>query len=187
LLLELGQLGLSGVPQGSVLGPVLFVCYVNDMPELVKSLIYLYANDAKIARAIETDSDVVVLQQDLDALDEWTNDWQMKFNATKCKHMRVGNRNRIESSYSVGQNSSKMLDIIDEEKDLGIWTDSELKSSRHISHAVAKSNQMLGLIKRSFVHKDNQSMKLLYTALVRPHLECGQWCGILHIRKINIC
>ena len=99
---------------------------------------------------------------------------KMKFNAGKCKVMHVGNRNRIESSYSVGQDSrSKVLDIIDEEKDLGICFDTELKFSRHISQAVAKSNQMLGLIKRSFVYKDIQAMKLLYTALVRPHLEYG--------------
>ena len=70
------SLVISGVPQGSVLGPVLFVCYVNDMPELVKSMIYLYADDAKLARHIKTDSDVVELQQDLDALEIWAHEWQ---------------------------------------------------------------------------------------------------------------
>ena len=65
------------------------------------------------------------------------------------------------------------MSITNEEKDLGVWFDTGLKFSSHISHAVAKSNQLLGLIKRSFVYKDIQSVKLLYTALVRPHLEYG--------------
>jgi len=80
----------SGVPQGSVLGPVLFVCYINGMPEVTKSMIYLYADDAKIARHIVADSDRDVLQQDLDELGMWAKEWQMKFNANKCKVMHIG-------------------------------------------------------------------------------------------------
>ena len=97
-----------------------------------------------------------------------------KFNANKCNVMHIGNKDSAETPYSVGQGiRSKKLSITNEEKDLGVWFDTGLKFSSHISHAVAKSNQLLGLIKRSFVYKDIQSGKLLYTALVRPHLEYG--------------
>ena len=98
----------------------------------------------------------------------------MKFNANKCKVMYVGNKDCAETPYSVGQGiRSEKLSITNEEKDLGVWFDTGQKFSCHISHAVAKTNQLLGLIKRSFVYKDIQSVKLLYTALVRPHLEYG--------------
>jgi len=79
------------VPQESVLGPVLFVCYINDMPEVVKSMIYLCAGDGL---QIVNDSDKFVLQQDLDELEKWAKKWQIKFNATKCKVMHIGNKDR---------------------------------------------------------------------------------------------
>jgi len=94
----------------------------------------------------------------------------MKFNANKCKVVHIGNKESTESPYSVGQGiRSEKLGITNEEKDF--WFDTGLKFSSHISHAVAKGNQTLGFIKRSFVYKNIQSVKLLYTALVRPHLE----------------
>ena len=124
----------SGVPQGSVLGPVLFVCYINDMPEVVKSMIYLYADDAKIGRQIVNDSDKDVLQLDLDELEKWAKKWQMKFNPNKCKVMHIGNKDSTETPYSVGQGiSSEKLSITNEEKYLGVWFDTGLKFSSHIS------------------------------------------------------
>jgi len=118
----------SGVPQGSVLGPVLFVCYINDMPEVV------YADDAKIGRQIVNDSDKDVLQQDLDELEKWAKKWQMKFNANKCKVMHIGNKDSTETPYSVGQGiRSEKLSITNEEKDLGVWFDTGLKFSSHQS------------------------------------------------------
>ena len=100
--------------------------YSADMPEVVKSMIYLYADDAKIGRQIVNDSDKDVLQQDLDELKKWAKKWQMKFNANKCKVMHIGKDN-TETPYSVVQGiRSEKLSITNEEKDLGVWCDTGL-------------------------------------------------------------
>ena len=83
---------LSGVPQGSVLGPVLFVCYINDMPDLIKSFIYLYADDAKLLSRVCDEGDRAHLQSDLDTLMEWSKNWQLRFNPDKCKVMHFGKK-----------------------------------------------------------------------------------------------
>ena len=74
----------SGVPQGSVLGQILFLTYINDMPESVSSRYCLSADDSIIYREVTTESDCVSLQQDLDKLEQWENTWGMKFNPSKC-------------------------------------------------------------------------------------------------------
>ena len=85
---------LSGVPQGSVLGPLLFVCYINDMPDMITSFIYMYADDAKILNSVSGDVDQASLQSDLDTLTEWSKEWQLTFNVNKCKVMHIGRNNR---------------------------------------------------------------------------------------------
>ena len=82
---------ISGIPQGSVLGPLLFVLFINDLPETIQNNtdIYLFADDTKIFRAIYNDDDYQKLQEDLDSLYSWTNDSLLKFHPQKCKHMRV--------------------------------------------------------------------------------------------------
>jgi len=162
---------LSGVPQGSVLGPLLFICYINDMPETVSSFIYMYADDTKVVREVTSVTDCEELQSDLDSIQHWSQMWQLKFNSDKCKIMHLGHgRNRAE--YTMNENGvSVPLEVISEEKDLGVWVDNKLKFSAHVGHAVAKGNQILGLIKRSFVYRDSDVIKRLFTAQVRPHLE----------------
>ena len=162
---------LSGVPQGSVLGPVLFICYINDMPNIVSSFIYMYADDTKICREMNNTRDSIELQTDLNNIQKWSEQWQMKFNSAKCKVMHFGHANG-QSKYTMKDNGSEVsLESTSEEKDLGVWIDDKLKFTSHIGHAVAKSNQILGLIKRSFVYRDTEIIKRLFTALVRPHLE----------------
>jgi len=161
---------LSGVPQGSVLGPILFVCFINDMPDVVESFVYMYADDSKIFRKVDFIYEAESLQRDLDSLQEWECKWQLRFNVNKCKVMHFGGSRNSHVKYFM---KGSALQETTEEKDLGIWINNDLKFSTHVAKAVSKANQILGLIRRSFTHIDCQLMKLLFTALVRPHLEYG--------------
>ena len=78
---------LSGVPQGSVLGPLFFLLYINDLPRHVSSKVNLYADDTLLYRIINTPNDISILQEDLDSLSQWAHKWQMIFNAFKCVHL----------------------------------------------------------------------------------------------------
>jgi len=123
---------------------------------------------------ITNDSDSSHLQKDLHALDGWGSKRQMRFNPKKYKLIMLGVT--TIGTHTVRMNDATVtLSDTKEEKDLGVWVDSELKFSGHwhVNRAVIKGNKMLGLIKRSFVHKDRHMVKLLYMALVRPHLEYG--------------
>ena len=162
---------LSGVPQGSVLGPVLFICYINDMPDTVLSFIYMYADDTKIGRPVVTAEGSKKLQADLHCIQQWSEKWHLKFNSTKCKVIHFGHNNSKATYTMMNDKVDVPLEHSIEEKDLGVWTDNKLKFAGHVGHIVAKGGQLLGLIKRSFVHRDMDVMKTLYTALVRPHLE----------------
>lgn len=163
----------SGVPQGSVLGPVLFVCYINDMPETISSMIYMYADDTKIAGRVDNEEEVKILQSDLDKLVDWSQTWQMKFNVQKCKVMHIGNRNSKADYKMANSQGERALAETTEEKDLGVWVTKDMKSAVAVAHAASKANQLLGLIKRCFSYLDIHLVKQLYTVMIRPHLEYG--------------
>ena len=89
----------SGIPQGSVLGSLLFVCYVNDMPENITSTAYMFADDTKVYRNIKTHIDREVLQSGLSRLEDWSRKWQLRFNADKCKVLHIGRDNEHYAYY----------------------------------------------------------------------------------------
>ncbi len=91
---------LSGVPQGSVLGPVLFVLYINDLPAHVDSGVKMFADDTKVYRQVSTVEDCEALQKDINELENWSNTWQMRFHPQKCKVLRVG-KNHPEFTYQM--------------------------------------------------------------------------------------
>ena len=160
---------LSGIPQGSVLGPTLFVCFINDLPTVVTSTIQIFADDTKIYRALQDPDDQRILQRDLDALKRWSETWQLHFNDNKCKVLHLGNQNP-QYTYHMGENSLETTSL---EKDLGIHMDEDLKFHHHVRLSVNKANKILGLIRRTFSNLDEKSLPLLYKSLVRPHLEYG--------------
>lgn len=175
----------SGVPQGSVLGPVLFVCYINDLPETITSFLYMYADDTKVFRKVNCDSDREALQRDLNQLDEWAKSWQLSFNVEKCKVMHFGGQNSMNYEYTMTTADGRTSTLLEtkEEKDLGVWVDNSLKPANHVAHAVKKANQILGLIRRTFTYMDSKLMKQLFTALVRPHLEYGNVVWHPYLKK----
>lgn len=163
----------SGVPQGSVLGPVLFVAFINDLPDVVSSICKMYADDTKVYRQVVTDEDREKLQKDLDELVKWADKWQLRFNAEKCKVLHLGSKNS-NFQYSMkkhGSDENVTLEATSLEKDLGVNVDQELKFSKHTEIQVNKANRILGLVRRSYEYLDCESMKHLFCALVRPHLE----------------
>jgi hypothetical protein len=163
----------SGVPQGSVLGPLLFVIYINDMPEVVKHLIKLFADDSKLVATIRNVRDLETLQKDLDALTEWSKTWKMLFNVDKCKIMefsRSGKRKYQDTEFLMGD-PRKALIHIDTERDLGVTLSSSLKFSKHINIQANKATGILGQLRRTFRHWNIDTFKTLYCAFVRPHLE----------------
>ena len=88
----------SGIPQGSVLGPILFVIYINDLPDTVESDSYLFADDTKIFRIIKGEDYKEILQDDFTKLEEWSGKWLLKFHPEKCKHMKISKSKNEETN-----------------------------------------------------------------------------------------
>ena len=159
----------SGVPQGSVLGPLLFSIFINDLPSVVQSELVLFADDAKIYRTIQSDDDYLQLQQDLDNLFLWSCEWQLCFNVDKCKVLHIGS-NQHYRQYRLG---GDFITVSDAEKDLGILIDNKLAFHKQCSTAVNKANKLLGIIRRSFEYINADTMLCLYKSLIRPIIEYG--------------
>ena len=159
----------SGVPQGSVLGPLLFLIYVNDLPKTICSPSLLFADDTKLFRPITDFQSSQQLQDDILILEQWSKIWQLIFNTKKSFIMHLG-RNNPNYIYYIG---GDQLQPVKEHKDLklGVLMDSNLKFHSHSSAVVSKANQVLGLIMKTFVNLNEHTLPLLYKSLVRPHLE----------------
>ena len=159
----------SGVPQGSVLGPLLFLLYINDLPDGIQNSVKMFADDSKLFGPADTHDSRLQLQEDIQHLERWSLMWQLPFNISKCKVLHIGHRNP-RCSYKM---FNQTLACSDEERDLGVLVDGTLRFHRQASAAAAKGNQMLGIVRRSFSSLTKTSLPLLYKTLVRPHLEYG--------------
>ena len=157
----------SGVPQGSVLGPLLFIIYINDLDLGLVSKISKFADDTKMGINADSDAAVKQLQEDLRKVGEWSKKWQMPFNLDKCKIMHIGHKNKNEKYELLG----KEIESVQQEKDLGVVITNDLKSSNQCIEAVKKAQKLLGYIKRQFRTRNRETILTLYNALVRPHLE----------------
>ena len=158
----------SGVPQGSVLGPLLFVLYINDLPDKLENSSLMFADDTKIFKAINSENDIQALQRDLIKLEEWSSIWLLKFHPDKCKVLTIGNLERIERPRAfLYELHRTVLEHVFEEKDLGVYVDSNLKFDYHIEDKLKKANLMLSLIRHSFTCLTIEVMLPLYTSLVR--------------------
>ena len=169
---------LCGIPQGSVLGPVLFLLYINDLPDNVTSNVYMFADDTKIYRPMTSHEDTTILQNDLDCLQSWSTKWLLNFNLHKCKVMSITKSTACSHDsadyYLINQSSKTSSTPIlrcTEEIDMGVVFDTKLSFRNHIYMSINKANRLLGIIRRSFCALDNTSFTLLYKAIVRSHLE----------------
>ena len=157
---------ISGIPQGSVLGPLLFLIYINDLPNGLISYSSLFADDVKLL--IEA-SKHLAAQEDLDKLGKWQKDWLLRFNTSdhKCKVMHVG-ENNPENDYYLDGNVLPKTPI---EKDLGVYVNTNLDWKDHIKQAIGKANSVMGWVVRNVVTREQQVMINIYKSLIRPHLE----------------
>ena len=158
---------LSGVPQGSVIGPLLFSIYVNDLPSIVSSQVLLFADGVKLFCPTVNQQSNFQLELDLLLLKVWSMKWLLNFNVVKTFVMHLGNTNLCHTYYMDEQS----LLVVSEHKDLGIIVDSSLKFHSQATSAINKANRILGLIKKSFNTLNRKTLPILYKALVRPHLE----------------
>ena len=124
------------MPQGSVLGPILFLIFVNDTDTVISSHIQKFADDCKVYRSVPTADDIDILQQDINNLCQWSKDWQMLFNVKKCKVLHIGHNNAY-CDYSM---NGEILQSVTEETDLSIIVSNDLKPSKQRVSAVKKAN-----------------------------------------------
>ena len=162
---------LSGLPQGSVLGPVLFLVFINDLPDNIRSSVRLFADDCVLYRNIYSPSDCLILQDDLDRLAQWEADWQMKFSVAKCHSLRVSRHlpdKQIKFEYSLHQ---QILEQVQSAKYLGITITDDLDWGQHISEITSKATRTLGFLRSNLAFAPRQTKDVAYKTLVRPQLE----------------
>ena len=159
----------SGVPQGSVLGPVLFLLYINDINQEIKSHIKLFADDSVVYRQINNHSDHLTLQKDLDTLTSWAKTWLMDFNIKKCVILPITLKRKPShfDYYILGQK----LERVNKHDYLGITISNDLKWTNHIAKISGKASRTLGLLKRTLSPCSQHVKDTAYKMLVRPQLE----------------
>ncbi|XP_059575008.1 RNA-directed DNA polymerase from mobile element jockey isoform X1 [Alligator mississippiensis] len=162
----------SGVPQGSVLGPILFNVFISDLDEGVKCTPSKFADDTKLWGEVDTLEGREQLQADLDRLDKWAENNRMQFNKEKCKVLHLGRKN-VQHTYSLGND---LLGGTEVERDLGVLVDSKMNMSWQCDEAIRKANGTLSCISRCMTNRSKEVILPLYRALVRPQLEyCVQF------------
>jgi len=166
----------SGIPQGSVLGPILFTIFINDLPDNILSHMKIFADDTKVYNSVNNS---VSLKHDLDLLVQWTDKFLLPFNFEKCKVLHFGKKNTCIEYQMEGNAISKDMTM----KDLGVTFQNNLKFEEHIFRICATANSRLAIIKNTFHRIEKEGFLILYKSLVRPILE---YCNLIwspHLKK----
>ena len=161
----------SGVPQGTVLGPILFLCHINDLPDCVSSQVRLFADDCLLYRCINSERDFKILQDDLRSLEKWALDWGMKFNPSKCYIMTISGhkkRKQLDFYYDL---CNHVLEKVHHNPYLGVQFSADLKWSTHIGRICNKASSTLGFLQRNISQCSRKCKKIAYISLVRSKLE----------------
>ncbi|KAJ3662573.1 hypothetical protein Zmor_006915 [Zophobas morio] len=156
---------LSGVPQGSVLGPVLFLVYISDLLTSLNSHHAFYADDGRIYGNSFSSSRII--QQDLHTMYTWTHVWLMPLNLQKCFVLRLG-KNNPNIAYTL---NNYVLESVQQINDLGVILDKKLSFSEHTVHIVKKANVRSYLLQKTFTNPDEVLLKTLFVSYIRPIVE----------------
>jgi len=157
----------SGVPQGTVLGPVLFGIFVSDVQKGMTTPLLKYADDIKIFGTVHNDTDRAKIQSDIKILEEWSSRWRLSLNERKCRVLHLGNNNPRYSYHLAGT----CLEEAETEKDLGVWTETNLGVTKHCRELASKANKLIGLLGRHLPKLNDDAFRRLYSTLIRPSLE----------------
>jgi S-adenosylmethionine:tRNA-ribosyltransferase-isomerase (queuine synthetase) len=169
---------LSGIPQGSILWPILFTIFINDIADNLKSGCKIFADDTKIYNSTLNSDDI---QSDVETLQQWTEQWDLHFNKTKCHVLHMGKNNpACKYTFKEG-NEEVQIKTCEEERDLSVVFDGKLSFDTHIQSCIKKANSVLGIIRRSFTYLDKDTFLRLYKSMVRPHLEYANVIGSPHL------
>ena len=159
----------SGVPQGTVLAPLLFLCFINDLPQGISASVKLYADDVLLYKIIESTNDSESLQCDLNLLSDWANKWQMEFNPSKCEHLQVSlKRSCSPTQYYI---QGELIKKVAQTKYLGVTINQHLTWNDHVHQICNKANAVIAFLKRNLLHCPTIIKDHCYKSLVRPILE----------------
>ena len=159
----------SGVPQGTVLGPILFLLHINDLPSVISSKVRLFADDCLVYREIKSRQDQNDLQKDLNLLESWGSTWGMRFNAAKCNIMRVSRKQTpIPYQYEL---SGQVLEEVKDAKYLGVTVSDDLEWTKHIDVITSKANSKLSFLRRNLKGCPEKLRETAYFSLVKSFLE----------------
>ena len=156
----------QGVPQGTVLVPLLFLCYINDLQDSVRSSVRLLADDCLLYRNIRTQQHHTIHQEDLQKLEVWVKDWEMRFSAKKCYILNI--KNKSQRYYN---RSNHILQQVQNNPYLGLQIFDDLKWTTHITNVTKKANSTLGFLRRNLKYCPKDCKKTACISLVRSTME----------------
>ena len=168
----------SGVPQGSVLGPLLFLVLIGDIDQGVASAyVSSFADDTRVAHNINHIEDVAKLQSDLEAVYHWSETNNMQFNSNKFECMRYGNNQDIKANTNYISNTGDLIKTVEDTRDLGVTMSSDGTFKKHIAGVVSRANLMCSWVLRTFKTRDRMPMLTLWKSLIRSNIDycCQLW------------